>query len=111
MGLAAAFALGDAALEGREIRGLGFRRADAATFVIFVFYPGKGPPRQGGLPVSLSQKPEGLGLGLAAAFVLGDAASCLGILQVRQKVGKQEILSVPFRQAGDANSARLTASY
>ena len=93
MGLAAAFALGDAALEGREIRGLGFRHADAATFVIFVFYPGRGPPRQGGLPVSLSQKPEGLGK-----------------LQVRQKVGKQEILSVPFRQAGDANSARLTAS-
>ena len=23
--------------------------------------PGRGPPRQGGLPVSLSQKPEGLG--------------------------------------------------
>ena len=41
--------------------------------------PGRGPPRQGGLPVSLSQKPEGLGLGLAAAFVLGDAASWLGI--------------------------------
>ena len=68
LGLAAAFALGDAA------------SADGATFVIFVFYPGRGPPRQGGLPVSFSQKPEGLGLGLAAAFVLGDAASCLGIL-------------------------------
>ena len=46
LGLAAAFALGDAAcwvgiwrtcLEGREIRGLGFRHADAASFVIFVF--------------------------------------------------------------------------
>ena len=36
-------------------------------------------------PVSLSQKPEGLGLGLAAAFVLGDAASWLGILQVQAK--------------------------
>ena len=49
LGLAAAFALGDAAcwagilktcLEGSEIRGLGFRHADAATFVIFVFSNG-----------------------------------------------------------------------
>ena len=49
LGLAAAFALGDAAcwagiwktcLEGSEIRGLGFRHADAATFAIFVFCNG-----------------------------------------------------------------------
>ena len=60
--------------------------------------PGRGPPRRGGLPVSLSQKPEGLGLGLAATFVLGDAAS-LGILQVQAK----------GRQAGDPPS-RLPVS-
>ena len=46
--------------------------------------------------MSLSQKPEGLGLGLADAFALGDAASWLGILQVQAK----------GRQAGDPPSPR-----
>ena len=57
-------------------------------FLSFLMVVRQGASQAGGLPVSLSQKPEGLGLGLAAAFVLGDAASCLGILQVRAK-GRQ----------------------
>ena len=58
--------------------------------------PGRGPPRQGGLPVNFSQKLEGLNLELTAVFALGDAASCLGILQVQAK----------GRQAGDPPTPR-----
>ena len=100
LGLAAAFALTDAAswLGILQVQTKGRQAGDPPS------------PRQGGLPdkgphslpVSFSQKPKGLGLGLAAAFTLGDTASWLGIwvpcfesllFRFRQKVSaKQEML-------------------
>ena len=95
MGLAAAFALGGAAcwagiwkacLEGREIRGLGFRHADAASFVILSFLMAVGlscPSFEGfwegqkvrSLGAAFAPEVKGLGWAVAAAFALADAAS------------------------------------